>query len=280
MNEGQDRRKNMDYIEIKNLEVFANHGVYKEETELGQKFIISAKLYFDMRPAGINDNLDKTVNYAKACGFITDYMKKNTFLLIEACAEHLSRQLLLNFEPVLRVELSIKKPWAPIGLPLEYVSVNVDRKWHEVYLSIGSNMGDRQKYLEGAVKQLESRDTIRIKQVSAFIETKPYGNIEQGDFLNGAVLITTVLTPEELLREVNAIESWANRERSVRWGPRTLDIDIVFYDDEIIKTDDLTIPHIDMHNRRFVLEPMCEINRYFVHPQLRKTMDELLNELK
>lgn len=268
----------MDYILIENLEVYANHGVFKEENALGQKFIVSAKLYLELEEAGKNDDLEMTVNYAKVCEFITSYLKNNTFKLIEAAADHVSKELLLKFSQVTAVDLSIKKPWAPIGLPLEYVSVNISRKWHEVYLSIGSNMGDKKQYLDNAVRSLGAGD-ILVEKVSDYIETKAYGVTDQDDFLNGAVKIRTLLSPMDLLDKINRIEIENGRVRKEHWGPRTLDIDILFYDDLIVDNEKLTIPHIDMANREFVLKPMCQLNKFYIHPVYQKTVSKMYEEL-
>ena len=107
------------------------------------------------------------------------------------------------------------------------------------------------------------------------IETEPYGVTDQPSFLNGAARISTLLTPHELLDELHRIEAEAGRERIIHWGPRTLDLDIIFYDDLVMSDDDLCIPHVDMHNRSFVIEPMKELAPYKMHPVLKKRMVEL-----
>ena len=142
----------MDKIKIKDLEIFCNHGVFKEENTLGQKFLVSASLILDTRKAGITDSIDVSVNYASVCNFINSYMKAHTFRLLEAAAEHLALALFAHFTPLEEITLEIKKPWAPIGLPVDYVSVEITRKWHTAYLALGSNMGDKLSYLENAVE--------------------------------------------------------------------------------------------------------------------------------
>ena len=103
---------------------------------------------------------------------------------------------------------------------------------------------------------------------------------DQDDFLNGCLELETLLTPRELLRELNRIEAEAGRERTVHWGPRTLDLDIIFYDDEVIREKDLCIPHVDMHNRQFVLEPLSQIVPYMRHPVYGKTVVEMYESVK
>ncbi len=223
----------MDEIIIENLEVYANHGVFKEENVLGQKFVVSAVLFTSLRAAGLSGDLSVSTHYGEVAQFITKFMKENTFQLIETVAEHLAEQLLLNFKNLEKVTLQIKKPWAPIGLPLENVSVKITRGWHQAYIALGSNMGDKRKYLEEAVEALKKETTCEVTKVSDFITTKPVGYIEQDDFLNGCLELRTLLSPEELLSLLHRIEQAAKRKRTLHWGPRTLDLDIIFYDDYI-----------------------------------------------
>ena len=265
----------MDYIYIENLEVFANHGMFEEEASLGQKFVISAKLFFDASAAGREDDIKKSVNYAEVCADITGWMKTNRCMLIETVAERLAARLLLTLSIVKQVEVTVKKPWAPIGLPIECVSITIKRGWHTVYLSIGSNMGDKRQYLLDGIEYLKSDDRVKVMAVSELIETAPYGNVDQDDFLNGAVKLETLLTPHELLDLCHEAENAAGRVRKEHWGPRTLDMDILLYDALILDDEDLTIPHPDMANREFVLGPLNEIAPNAFHPVLHKTVKAL-----
>ena len=177
------------------------------------------------------------------------------------------------------MRLKIKKPWAPVGLPLDTVSVEIERGWHTAYIAVGANMGNAKETVEAAIKEVgELADTV-LGKVSSLMVTKPYGGVEQDDFINGAFEIRTLLMPEELLEELHKIEAGHGRERVVRWGPRTLDLDIIFYDDLVMDSPELTIPHIDMQNRDFVVDPMAEIAPYKRHPIFQKTMKELKGEL-
>lgn len=279
--EGRDKMKYSCYdkIHIKNLEIFANHGVFAEENRLGQKFLISLTMYLDTRTPGKTDDLTVSIDYGEVSSFMTGYMKEHTFKLIEAAAENLCEALLLRYPLLKGVTLELKKPWAPVGLPLETVSVEITRFWHYAYIALGSNMGDKKAYLDGAVKALEQTPGCSVEKVSTYIVTEPYGGVEQDDFLNGCLLLKTLMQPQELLCRLHEIEQEAHRERIIRWGPRTLDLDILMYDDEIVETDDLIIPHAEMHLRRFVLEPLAEIAPGKLHPILGKTARQMLKEL-
>lgn len=269
-----------DEIRIEELEVFAHHGVHPEETENGQIFYVNAALRLDVQPGGHSDSLNDTVNYGAVCRFINDWMKENTCLLLEAVAERLAAAILLEYRTAAGVELEIRKPHAPIRLPFGCVSVRVRRMWHRAYLAVGSNLGDREGYVAGAVRALREHPLIQVKKVSAMIDTKAYGGVEQGDFLNGALEIETLLGPRELLEALHQIENRAGRERTLRWGPRTLDLDILFYDKMCMETEDLVIPHPDMENREFVLKPLAEIAPWMRHPVSKKTVARLLGELE
>lgn len=270
----------MDRIFIDGLEVFANHGVLAEEKSLGQKFIVSVEMFLDTTMAGYLDDLNQTINYAKVCEFINTYMKENTFKLIETVANRLGNELLVAYDNIQMINVTVKKPWAPIGYPLECVSVSASRQWHTVYLSIGSNMGDKEKYLDYAVNALEGNRYMKDICVSKYLVTKPYGMTEQDDFVNAAIKVKTVYSPYEMLYVINGIEREAGRKRTIHWGPRTLDIDILFYDDVVMDDEKLTIPHADLHNREFVLAPLCELSPNLVHPVNNMTVSQMLDVVR
>ena len=185
----------MDRIYIKNLEIFANHGVFPEENRLGQKFVVSAILFTHTREAGKTDDLAKSIHYGEVSRQIKEYMENHTCKLLETVAEGLAEELLLTRPLLEQVQLEIKKPWAPVGLPLETVSVEITRGWHIAYIALGSNMGDKQAYLNMGVNGLARTKGCAVEAVSDFIVTAPYGGVEQDDFLNGAMRIRTLLTP-------------------------------------------------------------------------------------
>lgn len=127
------------------------------------------------------------------------------------------------------------------------------------YIGIGSNLGDREKNIRDALKHLNQTDGIRVIKMSSLYETEPVGGPVQGKFLNGAVMIDTELTARGLLKELQAIEEKLGRVRQLPHGPRTLDLDILTYGEEVIDEEGLKVPHPRMHKREFVLKPLIEI---------------------
>ena len=143
------------------------------------------------------------------------------------------------------------------------------------YLLIGGNLGDRAAYLEQAIKQIEALCG-RITRTSSIYETAAWGNTNQPAFYNQAIQLTTSLPPETLLAQLLAIEIEMGRIRTQKYGPRTIDLDILMMDDKVLDTNTLIIPHPQLHNRRFALLPLAEIAPSLHHPILDKTVSELL----
>ena len=152
----------MDKIIIRDLEIYAYHGVLPEEKIKGQTFVVSAELFLDLREAGIKDDLSKTVNYAQVCQLINDTVTKEKFDLIEAVAEAVADAILLKFDMIKEVHITISKPMAPIPMTFDTVCVDIVRKKHIAYLGIGSNLGDKEGYLDFAVDQLNKDEYINL----------------------------------------------------------------------------------------------------------------------
>lgn len=148
---------------------------------------------------------------------------------------------------------------------------------NKAYLLIGGNTGNRRQQLEKAVDQIE-KACGKITAQSHMYETAAWGKTDQAAFLNQALLVETSLSAEQLLHAVLGIEHAMGRYRQEKYGPRIIDIDILFYNNDIIDTPSLTVPHPALPQRRFALEPLCEIAAGFVHPAQKKTIKMLLEE--
>ena len=149
-----------------------------------------------------------------------------------------------------------------------------------VFIGIGSNQGDRLERISSAVRRLSEIPGVTLRQMAPICETHPVGGPPQPDFLNTVLELDTTLAPEELLGRLKGIEAaLGRRPLAQRWGPRVIDLDVLMYDDRVVASAQLTIPHAQMHQRRFVLEPFAQLAPDVVHPVLRKTIAELLRNL-
>ena len=269
----------MDKIHIKDLGIIAFHGAIPEEKVLGQKFVLSFELDVDLRQAGKNDDLTKTVHYGELAQKVEEEFTKTSYDLIEKAAEEICEFVLLNYPLVKKVKLLLKKPWAPTRKHVEYVAVEIERKWNKVYIAAGSNLGDKEETLKEAIYKIDKRKDCVVTKVSNFYTTDPVGYEDQDQFVNCVFEINTLQTPSELMDTLLEVEKDFKRERIIRWGPRTLDLDIIFYNDIISYDEHILIPHPRAHERQFVMKPMCDINPYYVHPIYRKRVMDISSEL-
>lgn len=150
-----------------------------------------------------------------------------------------------------------------------------------VYIGLGSNIGDKVGYIQQAYKMIKFLENVSVENFSSLYETEPYGNTNQDWFVNAVLEIKTSIDPEQLIGEFQRIEYQLGRNRSKneKWSPRTIDIDILFYGDDIVSSGTITVPHCELHKRAFVLVPMLELNPDFVHPIIGKTIAEMHNDL-
>ncbi len=269
----------MDYIEVVDQKIFAYHGVLQEEKDAGQYFYVSFKAYLSMEEAAEKDEMILSVSYADMCQTVKAVVQGEVYDLIETVADRTATALLLQYPLLDRVVLTVKKPSAPVGEPVAYPAVTVDRGWHKAYVALGSNMGDSRNTLQSAIKQLNATKTSAVTKAATIIETEPWGNTDQAKFHNSVVELRTLLSPATLMSLLLNIEKDYGREREVKWGPRTLDLDLLLYDDLVTDDPYVTIPHPLMEERSFVLEPLSEIAPNVIHPVLRQRIFRLKDQL-
>ena len=269
----------MDQLRIKDLEIFAYHGLFPSEKELGQKFIIDASLSYDMTKAATDLDLEASVHYGELCQQWTTWFQETTEDLIETVAYKLVERTFETYPIVQEIKLELKKPWAPIHLPLDTCSVTIHRRKQRAFIALGSNMGDKTANLELALGKMRTRG-IRILKESSVITTEPWGGVEQDSFANQVVEVETWLPAPILLENLLAIESEMGRVREVHWGPRLIDLDLLFMEDQVIYNDNLILPHPYLAERLFVLESLQEIAPHFIHPVLGQPIRHLYRQLE
>jgi 2-amino-4-hydroxy-6-hydroxymethyldihydropteridine diphosphokinase len=147
------------------------------------------------------------------------------------------------------------------------------------YIGIGGNIGDPSAQCREAIRKLDETDGIKVLRTSSFYRTEPIGVVDQDWFINAVSEIRTMVAPRQLLTVLKDIEKWIGRKEGPRWGPRVIDLDILLYGQRIIDEEGLNIPHPEMHKRRFVLEPLCEIASYVIHPMYNISAQGLLSRL-
>lgn len=147
------------------------------------------------------------------------------------------------------------------------------------YIGLGSNLGDRERSIRDALQLLGGNGTVKVARVSDIKETVPLGQMAQPKYLNGVAEVRTALKPEELLRKLKATEAALGRQANTSWEPRPIDLDLLLFNDEIITTSGLAVPHPEMHLRSFVLDGLCQLNPQLVHPVLKEPVEELSRRL-
>lgn len=252
-----------DHILISDLRVVSVIGVLDHEREIPQPLRVDVDIHVDLHDAGLSDDLTETVHYGEVCTQLTAIARDNSDQLLERLAQRMA-DVVLSFPRVSAVDLTLTKLRPPIPEDVQSSAVRIHRvktsatsiSTHTAVIALGTNLGDRVGYLKFALDRLGENV---VKQSQVF-ETDPVGGPDgQGAYLNMVVEITTELDPYALLRWLHRIEADAGRSRTVHWGPRTLDLDLLFFDDVIIAGGNLAVPHPRYAERRFVLAPLSEV---------------------
>jgi dihydroneopterin aldolase/2-amino-4-hydroxy-6-hydroxymethyldihydropteridine diphosphokinase len=254
----------MDRVLIDDLRVLTVIGALPHERETAQPLRIDLSIGLDLRNAGLSDELNDTVHYGLVCERVAEMCRDSKDILLERLAAKIA-DVVLEFDLVEVVDVRLTKLRPPIPEEVQSTSVAITRSRaeaaappledHEVIVALGSNLGDREGYLRFAVGELGN-----VVSLSQVYETEPMGGPDgQGAYLNMVVKVQTSLDPYAFIRRCQRIEANALRQRVVHWGPRTLDVDMLFYDDVHIASEKLTVPHPRINERRFVLTPLDEV---------------------
>lgn len=253
-----------DRISLRGVRAFGHHGVLAEEKRDGQEFVVDVVLHLDLAPAGTSDDLARTVNYAEVGADVVARIEGPSLDLIESLAEQVAGDALAR-PGVHTVEVTVHKPSAPVGVPFGDVTVSVERRRAvPVVIALGANLGDPERRLDAAIDDLAG-DLDAVRR-APFVTTDPVGGPDQPRYTNTVLLATTALAPEALLARLHAVEARHGRVREVRWGARSLDLDLIQYGDPAIGSDvvsddpELTLPHPRAHERGFVLAPWARVD--------------------
>jgi len=255
-----------DRIALLGVAAVGHHGVLDVERHDGQPFVVDVVLELDLSTAGRSDSLTDTVSYAEVAGDVMARITGPPVDLLERLAELIADDVLTR--PLVdAVEVTVHKPQAPVGHPFSDVSVQVRReRGVPVVLALGANLGDAFAVLTESVKDIAAIPGVRVTAVSPLVETEPVGGPEQPGYLNAVLVGTTTMRSVELLQALHAVEARHGRTREVRWGARTLDLDVIQLGTPgtslETRSDDpaLTLPHPRAHERAFVLAPWAMVD--------------------
>ena len=253
-----------DRIEVRGLVVTTVVGVLPHERTIAQPLQIDLDLHVDLRDAGRTDDLSDTADYGDVAERVAAVVRESKDTLLERLADRVA-EMLVTIDRVEAADVKITKLRPPIPEQLDSTAVHIHRSrrdyddvrsdQHQAIIALGSSLGDREGYLRLAVGSFDY-----IQAISQVFETDPVGGPDgQGAYLNMVMAVRTTLDPYALLRRCRQIEAAAYRQRVLHWGPRTLDLDLLFYDDVHIDDPYLTVPHPRFAERRFVVAPLQEV---------------------
>jgi dihydroneopterin aldolase / 2-amino-4-hydroxy-6-hydroxymethyldihydropteridine diphosphokinase len=257
----------LDQIRLAGLAARGHHGVFEHERRDGQDFVVDVVLHLDTRTAAGSDEVTDTVHYGELAVGLADVLRGEPVHLLERLVDRLARVCLAD-RRVAATDITVHKPGAPIPERFADVAVAVRRTRLDipaaeparVVLALGANLGDRAAALQAALDDLARVDGVRVEAVSPVVETQPVGGPVQPCYLNAVALLRTTLSPLALLSQCQRVEQAHGRLRGVRWGARTLDLDLVAYGDLADRGDRLELPHPRAAGRAFVLAPWAALD--------------------
>ena len=257
-----------DRIVVTGIRGHGRHGVFDHERRDGQEFAVDVELEVGTTAAARSDDLADTVDYGQVAIAVHALIVGEPVDLVETLAERIA-DACLAFGGVHAVTVTVHKPSAPIPVPFDDVQLRIRRTApvrRPVALALGSNLGDSATVLQAAVDDLAALPGLRLGAVSAVYRTAPVGGPEQPDYLNAVVVGETTLDPLALLTATQGVERAHHRVRDVRWGPRTLDVDVLSLGDGVVDEPTLQVPHPRAHERAFVLVPWTDADPAAVIP--------------
>ncbi|MDD2371706.1 MAG: 2-amino-4-hydroxy-6-hydroxymethyldihydropteridine diphosphokinase [Firmicutes bacterium] len=250
----------MDKIVLSNLEFYGYHGYFPEENILGQRFKVTIEAYGELSLSHTSGDLDDSVSYVDIYDVVNEVFFSKKYKILEQLGYDIGKAIIDKFFRIKSVQVFVMKPEVPIPVTCDYFGIQQEIKRELIsYIGLGSNLGDREGYLNSAIHQLEFNKEIEVTKISKVYETDPFGYEDQGMFLNMVVEVKTSLSPRALLKYCNHIEGNLLRKRDVRWGPRTIDVDILTYDNYTSDEEILTLPHPGITQRAFVLLPLKDV---------------------
>ncbi len=257
----------VDQIEVRGVRGFGRHGVLDAERRQGQDFIVDLTLRVDTRHAAATDDVSATVNYASVAADAVAVVAGPAVNLIETLAAMIAERVLATYPRVRSLVVTVHKPDAPVGVPFHDVSVRLERRRDiAVTIGLGANLGEAEATVRAAMAAVNGIPGVWGLRASGLYRTAPVGGPAQPDYVNAVVTAQTSLDPRALLAELHSIEWAFGRTRTVRWGPRALDLDLIQYGDpqtgsELVCSDpDLQLPHPRARVRGFVLKPWLEVD--------------------
>jgi 2-amino-4-hydroxy-6-hydroxymethyldihydropteridine diphosphokinase/dihydroneopterin aldolase len=258
-----------DAIFLKGLALHAYHGVMQHEAKVGQTFLLDLVLDLELGNASRTDMLKDTVSYDIVIKIASEAFCARRHRLVEAAAGAVADAVLARCPQVRSVRVTVHKPHAPIAATFDDVGVTIERPVlvnmtdpsAEALLALGGNVGDVRATFDRAVQMLCADKAVRLVARSSDYRTPPWGVTDQPAFVNAVIAVATSLDPLDLFMRAVTIERALGRERDKerRWGPRTIDIDILAYNDVVMHDPGLTLPHPRLFERGFVLMPLAEI---------------------